>query len=1079
MKKKYSFLGMCGLLAACFAFDVNAQALSGNYTIDNTQPATATNFTSFTQFANSLNTNGVSGPVTVNVGNTSGPYVEQIRFNQISGMSSTNSVTINGNGRIIRFTSNSSTLPSTFDLNGTDYMFVHNLQVEALGSTYGQAVHLYNNADNNQFHGCYLMTPLNGTGTYQNPFSISGGVLSLSSGQSGSGNTASTCTMTGGYYNTVLYGNFTSPYSTANRILDCHIIDFYYMGVYLYYHRNVIIRGNVFERKNRTTMTSPYVLYITTTQGTTIEKNHIRSLFDASQPSSMSAYPIYSSGTAPLNDPLIIRNNIISDIKTNGSIYAMYLFHSGTYVEHNTISIDDANTSGSHTTYGMYHGANNMIVRNNIFSLTRQGSTSSNRYAMYIGSTSYFSGSRWYNNVYHVNGPTGNNYIGYLPSTGLTYTNTTTGFSNWKSALNDDWNTKTDDPMFVSVTWPNSDVEPTNPAINNMAVPVGVPDDFYSNPRAVAMPDPGAIEFFTTPCSTVPSPGTFAVPTISVCPGSTVNLALSTGQFTNSGFSLQWQASTLSPVGGFNSVSGATLSEITTPPLNVTTYYQVVVQCMNSTASATTAAMTISVALPTSSTAPYHEDFESMAWNRLPNCDWSSSISSQLPSSPTYTTPESGLRVPRNGIGYAAFSAAVTGPQDFYTNPIFLQPGITYSASVWHINQTPATTDWSSLELNIGMSQSSTGQLSIATKSPVTGTLYQSLSNTFVVTAPGMYYLNVRATAGSGAGKAPWLSFDDLRIDIPCSLNSPVMMLSSNTQTVCANQPVVLQAIGADTYLWNTGATSSGIVNSPASDPAIYTVIGTHTLSGCTTMMSTTVSVVSGPQVAIGADKQQACQGQPLTLTAIGNAQSYMWAHGPSGAVTTVVPPSGITIYSVTGSNSQGCFNVAQYQVTVNPNPGVNVTPASSIVCVGDNVILSAVGASSYQWLANQNVVYLGSTINFIAQQSMNFDVTGTNEFGCTGKDNFVLNVLDCTGLQENSGSSVRVYPNPASTSFIVDAGSQIKFSVIISDVTGRTIGTHDGTGTASVSVNEFAAGIYYVTIAAENSVQTIKLIKE
>src|SRR5690606_30360884 len=77
--------------------------LNGAYTIDNTIPSSATNFTSFTAFANAINANGVSGPVVVNVGATSGPYNEQIEIIQYAGASATNSVVINGNGRTITY----------------------------------------------------------------------------------------------------------------------------------------------------------------------------------------------------------------------------------------------------------------------------------------------------------------------------------------------------------------------------------------------------------------------------------------------------------------------------------------------------------------------------------------------------------------------------------------------------------------------------------------------------------------------------------------------------------------------------------------------------------------------------------------------------------------------------------------------------------------------------------------------------------------------------------------------------------------------------------------------------------------
>src|SRR5687768_4836503 len=89
------------LFAGLLASSTLTAQLNGVYTIDNTIAASATNFTSFATFAASLNVGGVSGPVTVNVGTTSGPYTEQVNFIQAPGISATNTVTINGNGRTI------------------------------------------------------------------------------------------------------------------------------------------------------------------------------------------------------------------------------------------------------------------------------------------------------------------------------------------------------------------------------------------------------------------------------------------------------------------------------------------------------------------------------------------------------------------------------------------------------------------------------------------------------------------------------------------------------------------------------------------------------------------------------------------------------------------------------------------------------------------------------------------------------------------------------------------------------------------------------------------------------------------
>lgn len=76
---------------------------SGNYTINSGASTSGTNFASFTAFAQALNAYGVCGAVVATVTPGSGPYSEQIKFNQILGASSTNSVTIKGNNEVLTF----------------------------------------------------------------------------------------------------------------------------------------------------------------------------------------------------------------------------------------------------------------------------------------------------------------------------------------------------------------------------------------------------------------------------------------------------------------------------------------------------------------------------------------------------------------------------------------------------------------------------------------------------------------------------------------------------------------------------------------------------------------------------------------------------------------------------------------------------------------------------------------------------------------------------------------------------------------------------------------------------------------
>src|SRR5688572_19839927 len=153
MKKTYKKVAAFVALLSLFAFNAGAQ-LNGVYTINSFAATGGNNFQTFGALASALTASGVSGPVTVNVLTASGPYVEQVQFGSITGVSGTNIITINGNGNLITFNSTSSTQPWTINLNGADRMYFNNLQVQGTGANYAYPLILNSGADFNKFTAC-------------------------------------------------------------------------------------------------------------------------------------------------------------------------------------------------------------------------------------------------------------------------------------------------------------------------------------------------------------------------------------------------------------------------------------------------------------------------------------------------------------------------------------------------------------------------------------------------------------------------------------------------------------------------------------------------------------------------------------------------------------------------------------------------------------------------------------------------------------------------------------------------------------------------------------------------------------
>lgn len=148
--------------------------------------------------------------------------------------------------------------------------------------------------------------------------------------------------------------------------------------------------------------------------------------------------------------------------------------------------------------------------------------------------------------------------------------------------------------------------------------------------------------------------------------------------------------------------------------------------------------------------------------------------------------------------------------------------------------------------------------------------------------------------------------------------NVPSLSVSGNTN-ICQGSSTTLQATGAASYWWNTGATSSAIVVSPGFNTS-YMVVGSN--GGCTSSVSINVTVRPKPFVFIlGGDSSTVCAGDALTLTAVG-ASTYTWNTGSTGPMITVTPTAS-TVYSVVGTSTNNCSNSAAKMIVVSLCTGI------------------------------------------------------------------------------------------------------------------------------------------------------------
>ena len=261
---------------------------------------------------------------------------------------------------------------------------------------------------------------------------------------------------------------------------------------------------------------------------------------------------------------------------------------------------------------------------------------------------------------------------------------------------------------------------------------------------------------------------------------------------------------------------------------------------------------------------------------------------------------------------------------------------------------------------------------------------------------------------------------------------APVIVV--NSATICAGTPTVLTANGITSFTWSTGANTNTISVNPASN-TVYTVSGS--LSGCSAGATKTVAVTVKPSPATAVTSPTICSGANATLSASG-ATTYSWSTGAT-IPSQVVTPTTTTIYTVTGSSSNGCKVSVESTVTVKSSP--NLVVNSQTICAGKTATLSVTGGTTYAWSnsATTNSIAVTPTIN------TNYTVTSTSN-GCSA----------------TKVVSVAVNPLPALTVVSPTICAAANATLIASGAASYSWST--GSTASSFTVHPTASTVYTVT---------------
>ena len=226
----------------------------------------------------------------------------------------------------------------------------------------------------------------------------------------------------------------------------------------------------------------------------------------------------------------------------------------------------------------------------------------------------------------------------------------------------------------------------------------------------------------------------------------------------------------------------------------------------------------------------------------------------------------------------------------------------------------------------------------------------------------------------------------------------------------------------------------------------------------------------------------------------------WTWAVNPSAGVTINSSSSqnpnitfqntGVYTISLTATNGFGTGATAVQTVTVFANPVISLSSSGSsqTVCVGEDILLTASGATSYLWLPGNKT---GSTLSFTPSipNSITYTVTGKDANECSSTEMLSLVVSECTGIkkEKTTNNLFVVFPNPASHVISIKnlSESQTKVELELEDVNGKTIRSQtidfkkDKTE-MEINISSLANGIYILKLKSENGgTHSTKIVKE
>jgi hypothetical protein len=309
---------------------------------------------------------------------------------------------------------------------------------------------------------------------------------------------------------------------------------------------------------------------------------------------------------------------------------------------------------------------------------------------------------------------------------------------------------------------------------------------------------------------------------------------------------------------------------------------------------------------------------------------------------------------------------------------------------------------------------------------------------------------------------------------------------------------------GIDYELFLDGATTGTILPGTGDSlnfglqtlPGMYSVTG-YT-STCTTDMGgqAMVSIIFMPGIpGTPYGPEQVCNHESTDYTTTGslNATSLTWILDPAEAGDLVPGTDMVTVnwdadfngtayLSLYGSNECGDGELSEkLTISVMDSPSPEIS-GLTLVCEDDMEEYSTADNSgnTYIWQVDGGTIVDGAGTHQITVQWGSYGtgwvmVTEDNGACMDATDHYMVQIDECTTIDELEEQEVKIYPNPSSTSLMIEFDQLSEnegFELQIRNMQGHLVESvivTAGKDNTQLNVESYPSGIYYIQVLAGN----------